>query len=208
MRELVFLDTECTGLGLGADIWEVGAVRRHADGSRSELHMFVEHDPAKAAWLPEPFHSDYAVRCPVDPATLVSQRTASRRICEFVGHNAVVVGATPAFDSVRLADLFGRCRLPAPPWLYTVVDVCALAAGYLGAQGWPVEFPARVEHVARLLDVDASNHRRHTALGDVAYVEEIFDRCMALAEALTPLSASWGSAAAGLHAGSRYDLAN
>lgn len=178
MREVVFLDTECTGLDHGADIWEFAAVRRHADGSRSRLHMFIAHDSAKAARLPEPFHSDYAARCPVDASELVPQRIAVRRICEFIGYDAVVVGAVAAFDSQRLAGLFARHRMPPPPWLYTVVDVCALAAGYLRAHGEAVEFPAHVEQLGRRLGVDAQRYDRHTAMGDVVFVEDIFDRCM------------------------------
>jgi len=195
MRELVFLDTECTGLELDADIWEFGAVCRHADGSRSALHMFVDHDRAKAARLPEPFRSDYIARCPVDPAELVPQRVAAMRIWGFIGHGAVVVGATPTFDSLRVADLFARRRMPRPWWLYTVVDVCALAAGCLRAQGKPVEFPARLDQVASLLGVDATNYPRHTALGDVAYAEDIFDRCMVTADALSPQPALYSSTA-------------
>ena len=53
MRELVFLDTECTGLDQDADIWEFGAIRRHADGAESRLHIFIAHDETKAARLPK-----------------------------------------------------------------------------------------------------------------------------------------------------------
>ncbi|MGD9621776.1 MAG: hypothetical protein AB7G47_18695 [Mycolicibacterium sp.] len=107
-----------------ADIWEFGAVRRHVDGSRSRLHMFVEHDPVKAVRLPEPFHTDYTRRCPVNRDDLVPQRTAAIEIYEFIGGDPIVVGAVVTFDSHRLAVLFGRHRIPQPRWLYTVVDVC------------------------------------------------------------------------------------
>ena len=182
MRELVFLDTECTGLDLDADIWEFAAVRRHVDGSRSELHMFIEHNPVKAARLPEPFHTDYTTRCPADADELVPQRTAVMRIAEFIGNNAIVVGAVATYDSQRLAVLFNRHRMPPPPWLYTVVDVCALAAGFLRAQGEPVEFPVHVDRVARRLGVEADDYERHTAMGDVKFVEDIYNRCVEAAE--------------------------
>ena len=190
MSEVVFLDTECTGLGHDADIWEFAAVRRYADGSRSELHMFIEHDKAKAARLRKPFHTDYVMRCPVDAAELVPQRTAVMRICEFIGYDAVVVGAVAAFDSQRLAVLFARHRMPPPPWLYTVVDVCALGAGYLRAQGEFVKLPARVEQIGHRLGVDTAGYDRHTAMGDVYLVEDIFDRC-----ALRPAAARRAQAA-------------
>ncbi|MGD9618903.1 MAG: exonuclease domain-containing protein [Mycolicibacterium sp.] len=177
MRDVVFLDTECTGLDRNADIWEFGAVRRHVDGSRSRLHMFVEHDPVKAVRLPEPFHTDYTRRCPVNRDDLVPQRTAAIEIYEFIGGDPIVVGAVVTFDSHRLAVLFGRHRIPQPRWLYTVVDVCALAAGYLRARGEPVEFPVRLDQLGQHLGIDTSKHARHTALGDAAFVEDIFDRC-------------------------------
>jgi exonuclease len=176
MQEIVFLDTECTGLDLDADIWEFAAVRRHPDGTESELHLFIAHDTVKAARLPEPFRTDYLTRCP-DADNLVSERVAARRIAEFIGYGAVVVGAMPTFDSQRLATLFGRHRMGAPGWLYTVVDVCALAAGYLRAKGQSVGLPVRLEHVARQLGIDADEFPRHTAAGDVAFVQAIFDRC-------------------------------
>jgi len=177
MRELVFVDTECTGLDLDADIWEFAAVRRHSDGSRSQLHLFVAHDPAKAARLPEPFRTDYLTRCP-DVAGLVPQREAAIRIAEFIGINSVVVGAVAAFDSQRLAMLFDRHRMAPRPWLYTVVDVCALAAGYLRAQGQLVEFPLHVEQLGRHLGINANLYERHTAMGDIAFVEDIFNHCV------------------------------
>jgi DNA polymerase III epsilon subunit-like protein len=178
VTELVFLDTECTGLDLDADIWEFAAVRRRTDGSRSQLHLFIAHDSAKALRLPEPFRTDYATRCPTEVADLVPQREAAIRIAEYIGINAVVIGAVAAFDSQRLAVLFARHRMAPPRWLYTVVDVCALAAGYLRAQGQSVQFPVHVERVSRRLGIDADQYARHTALGDVTFVEAIFDRCM------------------------------
>jgi hypothetical protein len=74
----------------------------------------------------------------------------------------------------------------APPsLLYTVVDVGVLAAGHLRAQGEPVEFPVHVERVARRLGIDAEDYPRHTALGVVAFVQAIFDRCTEAAQPLT-----------------------
>jgi DNA polymerase III epsilon subunit-like protein len=178
MTELVFLDTECTGLAHDADIWEFAAVRRHADGSRDHLHMFVDHDRSKAAYLPEPFRTDYALRCPAAGTQLVPPRIAARKIWEFIDPRAVVVGAVAAFDSQKLATLFARHRLPMPGWLYTGVDVCALAAGYLQAQGETIEFPVHLEQLGQRLGLRADNYDRHTAMGDVVCVEHIFDRCV------------------------------
>lgn len=183
MRDVTFIDTECTGLDVDADIWEFAAVRRRADGSRRQLHMFVVHDPVKAAALPEPFRTDYAMRCPQNVAELISQEEAAARIAGFVGLNSVVVGAMPAYDSQRLATLFGRCCRRAPSWLNTMIDVCALAAGRLWAHHRHVEFPLNSERLGQQLGVFANDFQRHTAMGDVEFVEAIFTKCLEFGEA-------------------------
>jgi hypothetical protein len=100
-RDITFVDTECTGLDLDADIWEFAAVRRRADGSRSELQMLIDQHANKAAALPEPFRTDYATRCPKDPIQLVPEEDAAARIAAFIGLKSVVIGAVPTYDAQR-----------------------------------------------------------------------------------------------------------
>lgn len=179
-RDVTFIDTECTGLDLDAEIWEFAAIRLRSDGSRHELHIFIAHDPAKAAALPEPFRADYTTRCPQNIDELVSPETAAAMISGFVGINSVVVGAKPAYDSQRLATLFSRYCRRAPSWLNTMIDVCALAAGRLWANNQQVDFPLHSERLARQLGIFASDFDRHTAMGDATFVEAIFARCFQL----------------------------
>jgi hypothetical protein len=47
--ELVFVDTECTGLRPDDAIWEFAGLRRYRDGSSSWLHILIEHDEMRAA---------------------------------------------------------------------------------------------------------------------------------------------------------------
>ncbi|MBY0442215.1 MAG: 3'-5' exonuclease [Mycobacteriaceae bacterium] len=180
IREVIFIDTECTGMALDAEIWEFAAIRLRSDGSRHELHMFIAHDTAKADTLPEPFRTDYTTRCPQNIDELVSAEAAAAIIAGFVGINSVVVGAKPAYDSQRLATLFSRYCRRAPSWLNTMIDVCALAAGRLWASNQHVEFPLHSERLAHQLGICASDFDRHTAMGDVAFVEAIFTRCFQL----------------------------
>lgn len=198
--DVTFIDTECTGLDLDADIWEFAAVRLRADGSRGELHLFIEHDPAKATALPERFRTDYATRCPKDPARLVPQNEAMAKIAGFIGIKSVVVGAVPAYDSQRLAVLSGRYCRYAPFWLNTMMDVCALAAGHLYGSGQRAEFPLQADNLARQLGVFASNFDRHTAMGDVALVEAIFKRCTQ--PGLSTVSTLLSTVGAGIYPGS------
>lgn len=185
MHELVFLATGCTGVDVDADIWEFAAVRRHADGAESQLRLFIEHDASKAARLPTSFRTDYLTRCP-DGGKLVPQRMAAAMIAEFISDDCVIVGAAPALVSQHLAALFTGHRITPPTSLYTVLDVCALAAGHLQAQGQPVQFPAHAEDMAARLGMDPEDYPRHTALDDVDFVQAIFDRCTAAAWPLRP----------------------
>ena len=177
-HDVVFIDTECTGLDLDAEIWEFAAIRLRADGSRHELHIFITHNPTKAATLPEPFRTDYQTRCPQNIDKLVSQEQAVAIIVGFIGINSVVVGAKPAYDSQRLATLFSRYCRRAPSWLNSMVDVCALAAGRLWANNQQVEFPLHSERLAHQLGISANDFNRHTAMGDAIFVEAIFNKCI------------------------------
>ena len=46
MPDLIFIDTETTGLEPSADIWEFAGIRRRADGSQECLHLFIEQGGA------------------------------------------------------------------------------------------------------------------------------------------------------------------
>jgi len=176
--ELVFVDTECTGLRPDDEIWEFAGLRRYADGSSSWLHILVEHDEMRAATgLPEPFRSQYLARRG-SPQQRWSRRKAGIAIAEFLGGDAVMVGAVPTFDSLHLTRLLRHYGILAPH-LYAVIDVEALAAGYLAATGQRVQIPLNGEQLSRELGVDPSGYQRHTAVGDVQWVCALYDRIMA-----------------------------
>jgi hypothetical protein len=59
---------------------------------------------------------------------------------------------------------------------YNVVDVEALAAGYLVAKGQRVSVPMNGEQLSRELGVDPGRYERHTAVGDVKWVLDLYDR--------------------------------
>ena len=173
---LVFVDTECTGLRPDDEIWEFAGLRRCPDGSSSWLHMLVEHNEMRAATgLPEPFRSQYLARRGT-PEERRPRKRAAIEIAEFLG-SAVMVGAVPTFDSLHLTALLHRYGVLAPH-LYTVIDVEALAAGYLAGTGREVAVPLNGEQLSRELGVDPSRYERHTAVGDVMWVCDLYDRIM------------------------------
>jgi hypothetical protein len=138
--------------------------------------MLIEHDEIRAATgLPEPFRSQYLSRRGT-PEERWPRKRAAIGIAEFLG-DAVMVGAVPTFDSLHLTALLYRYGVLAPH-LYTVIDVEALAAGYLTATGQHVRVPLNGERLSRDLGVDPSRYERHTAVGDVKWVRDLYDRMM------------------------------
>lgn len=177
---LVFMDTETTGLSLSADIWEFAAIRREGDGSPDyPLHLFIEHDPEKAAQLPESFRRDLEAR--FDPDVAIAPRDAARLIAHVLrpgvnGEKAHVVGAVPNFDTERLAVLLAAHGL-APRWHHHLIDVENLAVGYALGRKWGAPgLPWDSDELSRLVNVEPPTDGRHTAMGDARWVRDIYDR--------------------------------
>ena len=124
MRDLVFLDTETTGLGPDDEIWEFAAVRRYEQGDEAALHIQIEHDEAKATELPEKFYADYSAHFLL-PVVTRDLATGERHV-----QKTHIVGANPAFDAGKLATLFARFDL-VPTWHYHLIDLEATTVGYL-----------------------------------------------------------------------------
>lgn len=163
-----FLDTETTGLGPDDEIWEF-AGRRYGDGDIQELHLFIEHDVRKAQYLPTPFYKDYTTRYPGAWKSVTSASAASLKIQEFT-LGAHIIGANPAFDAEKLAVMLRKYNLE-PKWHYHLLDVENLILGYLLGRGEKVATPWKSEELSRRVGVDPADFQRHTAMGDVLWVE-------------------------------------
>lgn len=197
MTALVFMDTETTGLSLDADIWEFAAVRRDPDGSERELHMFIEHDAAKCAALPEAFRDDHMRRFPPSHggvewgAGVWTRQRAARAIVNFfqVGSDEPkphVVGAVPNFDTERINLMLQGWE--RDPWHYHLIDVENLAVGYLYGQHFAsitteifhvphptIALPWDSNRLSEQVGVDPEQFERHTAMGDVRWAMAIYD---------------------------------
>lgn len=173
---LVFLDTETTGLSLDDDIWEVAAIRREPNGEEHTLHLFVEHDRAKCARLPERFREDHYDRYR-DHRALSKEQAAYQLAVLFGDDKPHIVGAVPNFDTERIARLMTVHGYKSERWHYHLIDVENLAVGYLAARGGVLDChpPWKSDIIAELVGVTISEEERHTALGDARWAMRIYD---------------------------------
>lgn len=187
---LVFLDTETTGLGLDADIWEFAAIRRHSTGEEIELHLFIEHDAKKCADLPDSFLADHKRRWPNHAEHVWTQAGAAEQIARFLAPDfdagkAHIVGAVPDFDTSKIERLLKRHGF-GPQWHYHLIDIENLAVGYLAGLArvgaWPpLDIPALPwdsDELSRAIGVEPPTDERHTAMGDARWARDIYDRVM------------------------------
>lgn len=193
MTALVFMDTETTGLSLDDDIWEFAAIRREADGTERELHLFLEHSSAKCSRLPDSFRADHARRFPSGCSDRITpRREACQAIASLFGEDRPhVVGAVPNFDTERLSRMI-RAEWPHWPrdsfWHYHLIDVESLAVGYLYGllstrDGYldsignykPPTLPWDSDELSRACGVEPPTDERHTAMGDVRWATALYD---------------------------------
>ena len=178
MTTLVFCDTETTGLSLSDDIWEFAAVRREPSGEERSLHMFIKHAAWKREDMPDSFRQDLEKR--YSDALAWHPRDAAVMIDAFFREGETkphIVGAVPNFDTERLSLLLERYGF-APRWHYHLIDVENLIVGYLTAKGVDVPLPWNSDDLSRLIEVEPPTDARHTAMGDVRWTIENFDKVM------------------------------
>lgn len=172
---LLFLDCETTGLDPVIHVpWEIAAVRaEHTDDGRlqvlggTEHFVSLSHDQLqtstpialKIGQFEERYVEEEAVPWGCS-ASLID------RLCEDKPH---LVGAVPAFDDRRVGDMMRRCGV-TPRWHYHLIDIEALAVGYLVAdQEYNVDNGWKSDDLSRVLGVDPEKFARHTAMGDVKW---------------------------------------
>ena len=177
---IVFLDTETTGLALDDDIWEIAAIRRDPDGTETVLHLFLFHDPTKCQALPGRFLADHTARFDADTAVLPAEAATALHDLFTHPHSDIpphVVGAMPNFDTERLARLLTWLGLSVP-WSYHLIDVEALALGYLAARGHAILPPWHSDDLTEALGLPITEEDRHTAMGDARWAQRIYDAVM------------------------------
>lgn len=177
MKRLIALDTETTGLDPHSEeLFEVAV---------------VDIDTAdEKVWHLEP--SGLAVRDMHPKAAEVNryhERTAAedwwwddldKAMDEMHGwlDGAHIVGAVPDFDTRFLTELYRTQGFIPPRWHYHLIDVEALAVGYLhGVSAGPVDLalPWKSDDLSRAVGVEPpSGDDRHTALGDARWARDLY----------------------------------
>ena len=203
MNTICFIDTETTGLRPDRRAWEIGIIARQADGKEVEHHWFIDAydlDLGNA----DPFglkvgrfyerHPQYQLAREAS-YTETEDEGDVLRLVEAITRGAHLVGAVVSFD----ADVLGqrmRAHGICPSWHYHLIDVEALAVGYMaGAQREATlwgnvtsrvlegvqtvdEPPWKSDELSGALGVTVSEDERHTALGDARWAMRLYDKVM------------------------------
>ena len=197
MTPLVFLDCETTGVHPDRRVWEVAAIRRDDEGERAYVWQVSDVDLSNA----DPFglnvgrfyerHHRYNPKISLAYGVAGTEEEVAREV-EIITRGAHLVGAVPSFDAGCLDPMLRRHqRIPA--WHYHLVDVEAMAAGWLlrdrphhirnGAGhpvAWPDDFeptpPWKSDALSRACGVEPpADDERHTALGDARWAMRWYD---------------------------------
>lgn len=194
---LAFTDLETTGLDPARhDIWEAAVIlAQHVeDGDRRELIVEAEwcmqiapanFRTADARGLQVGgFHERY------DEGRAMTPQVAAQVLYRKL-QGRVMVGAVPSFDAGFLARLFDSNNLPVC-WHYQLVDVEALAAGFLAATAGPhyarlAQLPWKSTELTAAVGVTVTDGQRHTALGDATWAMDTYQAVYGLdVRAATP----------------------
>lgn len=112
---------------------------------------------------------------------------------DFTGltHGKHIVGAVPWFDTERFLERYLRDLNACPTWHYHLIDIEALAVGYLAGRwaigqqydriiaakdaGAIMPLPWDSEELTRAVGVDPDDFDKHTALGDARWAKAIYE---------------------------------
>lgn len=172
MSGIVFVDCETTGLDPGRhEIWELALI---VDGEEHVWTMDVDLSKADPDALRVGRYyereREREASIPFEVATEVWYLTTNRAL----------VGINPAFDAAFLTR-FLRSHGCVPKWHYHVIDVKALAKGWLLGRHPKVPGtnpPWSTDDLARGLHLDPEGFDRHTALGDARLAKAMYEAVM------------------------------
>lgn len=184
MTPLAFIDTETTGVHPGRLAWEIAFIRRDEVGERSRVIQISDVDLSNA----DPFglkvggfyerHHQYGRERDED-VLYMTEADAAAFVEEWT-RGAHLVGAVPDFDARTLDPMLRRHGL-IPAWHYHLIDVEAMAVGWLFGKypigaGAVCEPPWKSDDLSRACNVEPpSDDERHTALGDARWAMRWYD---------------------------------
>ena len=191
MTRLVALDTETTGLDPDTeDVFEVAAV--DLASGHEDVWRVPPRDEVVAAMHPKAAEvNQYHYRTSVAGWVWDDVDDALDDIFLWLD-GAHIVGAVPDFDARHLASLFRRFGMEPPRWHYHLIDVEAMAVGWLHGCAAGIsresgdevvgvapsvvdDLPWRSDDLSRWCGVEPpSDDERHTALGDARWVARLY----------------------------------
>ena len=198
--KLCFLDTETTSLRHDRRAWEIAVITREPGRDDREEVWFVDSDgldlgnadlmSLKIGRFYER-HPQFATRRKPDDRVAEYEASVLARV-EYLTRGAHLVGAVPNFDAEVLGNRM-RANGICPSWHYHLIDIEALAAGWLHRHAAVLENreatieeamalreiarpPWKSDDLTRALGVkSATEEERHTALGDARWAKRAYD---------------------------------
>ena len=191
MTPLAFVDCETTGVHPGRRAWEIAVIRRDDAGER-RLHLQVRDvdlsnaDPMglKVGGFYER-HTQYGYS---DGTRAMSEGLVAESLERFT-RGAHLVGVVPSFDAETFDDMLRRHgRIPA--WHYHLIDVEAMAVGWLAGKyaatglTLPLTPPWKSDELSRACGIEPPPEaQRHTAMGDAEWAMRWYDALLIPAQA-------------------------
>lgn len=187
MTKICFIDTETTSLRPSRRAWEVGIITRDLslDVGDVEYHRFVDHDDLDLgnADLQSLKIGRFYERHPYATGKGFGGTAEEYDVMlevEEITRGAHLVGCVPNFDAEVLAARMRKHGF-CPSWHYHLIDVEALAVGYLASMAHglvgidPMPLPWDSTELTAALGVTVSDEDKHTALGDARWARAIYD---------------------------------
>lgn len=184
LSDIVVVDTETTGLDPDNDpIWEVAAAR--ADGTTT-AHWFLPIDVGRVSdWVRE--HTGICERYDLANLTPIPQF-----LDEFEAYvsGAHLAGNVVSFDAERIGRLY-RHAGRKEPWHYHLIDVEAVAVGWLLARGRTIHLPWNSRLISEAVGITVPVGL-HDAMVDALWALDVLIACTVggTSTALTPEGAS------------------
>jgi DNA polymerase III epsilon subunit-like protein len=200
VTRIVAIDTETTSLRADRRAWEIGLIVRKPGRKDEEHRWFIAREDLDLgnadpmALKIGRFHERHPSYAPqsYDPATAIhASELAALQDVERFTRGAHLAGAVVSFDAEVLAARM-RARGICPSWHYHLIDVEALAIGWLHRHAAVLENregtledattlrrlaspPWKSDDLSTALGLTVSEEDRHTALGDAKWALRIYD---------------------------------
>lgn len=185
MRQVVFVDTETTGLDPAHhNVWEIGLIEE-----TGEEHVWIRNTDmidlgtadSTALRINRFYERGYTIGQPT-----VRDNVIARQFAE-LSAGKYLVGIVPSFDATFLTKFLVEAGI-APAWHYQLVDAEAMLAGSLGvAPPWDLRRMiddaggAAKDIIGHALATEA----HHTAIGDARVAKAIYETALLLGKRRT-----------------------